>query len=566
MENLQLSLFGKMSPELLAPTKARTSEKCLKKSPKSQMNTFQFLDLTKESGLMREKSWETVTVSRGECLTRNFGEYPNEESVSTLSQILQTGAPEEYYSSAKACQGILQRAEKRGKELPKLLKAALEAQTEGKLLVTSEQDFQSAGFIGKASPSAGNIGFEEEVGATLKAEQVTHVIEGIPVDNCKCLTSWDYQNKRVFDENGSYPCMSSGERSGADFTAVLQSEILDMAHANDVVRECGEVSPTLQTRMSRNKKQHSLVFQKAAHPRSSEEPQVWKEADVAHTLNTFSYNENRCDELIVEPTYCIQGNTIDRSDTAGANGKGVIEGKSYTLNTVDRPAVAYAVGIHPNNSSTAAGVSECEEKSPTLSVTKQVAVCCAVGNVQAVAFENSSFGGYKQGVGTLKASGGDYGGGSENLICQPCSYNSSGNDIDGTLDAHYYLGCGARGGIEREFVATPIDGNNNFYVWIARRLTPLECCRLQGYPDWWAKDLNTAEPTEEDLTFWADVFETHRKATDPLKKPKNKKAIKKWLQDPQTDSAEYKMWGNSLAIPCAYTVLAGIAEEMREEL
>ena len=39
--------------------------------------------------------------------------------------------------------------------------------------------------------------------------------------------------------------------------------------------------------------------------------------------------------------YCLQGNGIDRADTAGCNGKGWKEGTCYTLNTVDRPAVVY---------------------------------------------------------------------------------------------------------------------------------------------------------------------------------------------------------------------------------
>ena len=102
------------------------------------------------------------------------------------------------------------------------------------------------------------------------------------------------------------------------------------------------------------------------------------------------------------------------------------------------------------------------------------------------------------------------------------------------------------------------------FPYIARRLTPLECCRLQGYPDDWAKDLQTPEPTEDDITEWVGVFETHRLATSPKKKPRSRKQIAKWLKDPQTDSAEYKMWGNSLAIPNAYQVLAGIAEEDTE--
>ena len=58
----------------------------------------------------------------------NTGECPREEDVSTLSQILMEGVPEKYYLSRKACQGILTRASKRGKELPEVLKKALISQ------------------------------------------------------------------------------------------------------------------------------------------------------------------------------------------------------------------------------------------------------------------------------------------------------------------------------------------------------------------------------------------------------------------------------------------------------
>ena len=103
------------------------------------------------------------------------------------------------------------------------------------------------------------------------------------------------------------------------------------------------------------------------------------------------------------------------------------------------------------------------------------------------------------------------------------------------------------------------------YPYIVRRLMPIECCRLQGYPDWWCDGLQTAEPTEEELDWWIGVFETHRKATKPDTKPRTRNQVRKWLQDPQTDSAEYRMWGNSLAIPNAYQVLAGIAEQIQAE-
>jgi DNA (cytosine-5)-methyltransferase 1 len=94
--------------------------------------------------------------------------------------------------------------------------------------------------------------------------------------------------------------------------------------------------------------------------------------------------------------------------------------------------------------------------------------------------------------------------------------------------------------------------------YIVRRLTPTECARLQGFPDWWCSDLGMEKPTDEELTFWRDVFETHRRVVTGAAKPKTDKQIVKWLSDPHTDSAEYKMWGNGIALPCAVFVLSGI--------
>ena len=100
---------------------------------------------------------------------------------------------------------------------------------------------------------------------------------------------------------------------------------------------------------------------------------------------------------------------------------------------------------------------------------------------------------------------------------------------------------------------------------VARRLTPTENAVLQGFPEWWCIGLETPEPTEEDIAFWTDVFETHWRITGKPQKPKTRNQIVKWLRSPRSDSAEYKMWGNSLAIPCAVFVLEGIAELVREE-
>lgn len=94
--------------------------------------------------------------------------------------------------------------------------------------------------------------------------------------------------------------------------------------------------------------------------------------------------------------------------------------------------------------------------------------------------------------------------------------------------------------------------------YIVRRLTPTECARLQGFPDWWCSDLGTAEPTEEEIRWWTEVFETHRLIMGTSSKPKTEKQIIKWLKDPHSDSAEYKMWGNGVALPNVVFVLSGI--------
>lgn len=94
--------------------------------------------------------------------------------------------------------------------------------------------------------------------------------------------------------------------------------------------------------------------------------------------------------------------------------------------------------------------------------------------------------------------------------------------------------------------------------YIVRRLTPTECARLQGFPDWWCAGLGTDEPTEDEIEFWTEVFETHRSVMGTSSKPKSRNQIVKWLKNPHSDSAEYKMWGNGVALPNVYFVLSGI--------
>ena len=101
--------------------------------------------------------------------------------------------------------------------------------------------------------------------------------------------------------------------------------------------------------------------------------------------------------------------------------------------------------------------------------------------------------------------------------------------------------------------------------YIVRRLTPQECALLQGMPTWWCDDIGIENPTEEQINWWQNVFETYNKAVGKTCKPKSRKQIEKWLKNPYSDSAAYKMWGNGIASSNALFVLAGIAYYAQNE-
>ena len=122
---------GKMSLEPSAPTEERTSQRCLKKQSVSQSRKPPLFLCLKKDGRQQDAAttkWEDGLL-RGEFTMRSFGEFPREENVSLLSQILEVSPHPRFSLSARACTGILNRAERRGKQLPPELKAALEAQS-----------------------------------------------------------------------------------------------------------------------------------------------------------------------------------------------------------------------------------------------------------------------------------------------------------------------------------------------------------------------------------------------------------------------------------------------------
>ena len=199
----------------------------------------------------------------------------------------------------------------------------------------------------------------------------------------------------------------------------------------------------------------------------------------------------------------VQGSMIGRAEKNGPQGSGIGEDVSFTLNTADRHAVAFSQEAYDKYVENDMGSS-------------------------------------------LRASGGMYGGGSETLV-----YSTSKNSYHTEAEENL-----ANTLVATDYKDPPTVAEEPQYI--IRRLTPTECARLQGFPDWWCDDLGTENPTEEDVAYWVDVFETYRKIMGTSSKPKTEKQIIKWLKDPHSDAAEYKMWGNGVALPNVCFVLAGI--------
>ena len=238
------------------------------------------------------------------------------------------------------------------------------------------------------------------------------------------------------------------------------------------------------------------------------------ESDTARTIDTSGNapDSNQGGIAVVE-SYGLQGSMIGRADKNGPQGDGVNEELSFTLNTVDKHAVVYAIDRESFNCG--------QNYARNLGITEDGI--------------NS----------TLKAQG----------PSAVATHTYSSSKASFFTDAKEEL---ANTLVATDYKDPPLINDNDGIDYTVRRLTPTECARLQGFPDWWCSDLGIETPTMDDLRIWYDIFETFRKATGAYTKPKTLKQITKWLKNPHSDSAEYKMWGNGVALPNVCFVLSGI--------
>ncbi len=267
-----------------------------------------------------------------------------------------------------------------------------------------------------------------------------------------------------------------------------------------------ETSRTIDTSGTNpSSNQGGIVVLEGNGSRPSHYGDGYKESDTMYTLNC---TENH------GIAYKNEVHCIDQG--GGKSSCCFYENQSPTLTCTHggEPAVSYGIGRPAMNQSFKAKFSFQieEEKSPTI-------VASGAGGVSHPKYSTSKSSHHtiaeKEKAGTLVAS--DY--------KDPPTVNDSTDEIE----------------------------------YIVRRLTPQECASLQRMPTWWCDSLETENPTDEEIDWWYDVFETHRKAIGKSTKPKSRKQVEKWLKNPYSDSAAYKMWGNGIFVGNAFFVLAGIA-------
>lgn len=261
-----------------------------------------------------------------------------------------------------------------------------------------------------------------------------------------------------------------------------------------------------------------------------------------------------------------QGAAADAARSAG--GSRGIECMN-PLNTIDRPAICFKAG----QGAKARSLGKSETVTPTLGSE-------AGGNsVQSVC--------YPQVARTLTAEADaspciDRG---QNVVCYDARGNGDGahvptltgdheNRVTDYTEVTVYrspkIGEYAADGTASTMAARDFESHRDLVVehskpprkYIIRRLTPLECCRLQGFPDGWSIPDHKDKLSDEELAFWQGVRDTC--AGISWKPPKKYSAgsLTKWYNALHTDSAEYKMWGNGIALPCAAFVLEGITREV----
>lgn len=394
---------------------------------------------------------------------------------------------------------------------------------------------ESAGFCTEHSAKARGIGYEEETSPTLRAGTVPAALalENHPTDS-RVKISEDGKVQTLTSRMGTggmnVPLLlkiRSGCEGGGKGPLVQTDKSATLSCNNDqtlfepksldfrniAVNE--ELSATLQAKSNGgnslnyiNPVAYGICAKDSNSMKSSNPKSGFYKADTTRCLDVNGGNPS-CNQGGMA-VVALEGNGSRPSHRGNGCSE---ENVSYTLNAVEQHGVAYGLDRAAFNQGRNAlfDFAVTEEVEPTM-------VAKGPGAVAAPAYSSS------------KAS----------------FFTETAEETANTL-------------VATDYKDPPLVNDSDGMEYIVRRLTPTECARLQGFPDWWCSDLGTEHPSDAEIYEWYKIFETYRRITGTSGKPKSDKQIRKFLKDPHSDSAEHKMWGNGVALPCVYFVLSGIA-------
>lgn len=372
---------------------------------------------------------------------------------------------------------------------------------------------------------------------------------------CKCLNPEDPQTNRIFDANGAFHSLCARERSGGTADGVCYS-----IEGNTVDRESNkngkgfseDVSATLNTQDKHAVCYAPICFHCQQDPISSDNAsqclggQAQASSAICYPAVTGSLCAradsspcvDRGQPFVVEKCGCFMG-----GQGSAAGGIGYSEQEAPTLKSVmsggntvpevvydargngDGKTVCTITGDHcdritdytPLVLATGQGRAEIgKDESPCLNCNHEQPIVAAKG------FSTIGYANYKDTEPTLRAAGGDNGNGSEGLVAQ----------------------------VEKK----------RGRKYIIRRLTTLECSRLQGLPDNFADVPAYEDVSDSELDFWRGTWAEWAEING--KKPKTDNQIRKWLQAPISESNQYQIYGNGIALPQWVWVLGRISEAL----
>ena len=425
---------------------------------------------------------------------------------------------------------------------------------------------QAAGFCTEHSAKSRSIGYEEEKSPTLRAGIVPAAVarDVIPLEHHPT------DSRIGIEEGNAIQTLTSRMGTGGNNVPLIMTPAGPLTPKTLKIRsgcEGGGKGALIQddksaTLGTSNDQTVFVPFVKGTRPHSAEEAPAWKEGETANTLNTFDVGETRCNELVVEerveqPVVSVDCRNLNENEEVS----GTLQAKNtggYSLSYIN--PVAFGISSAASNGMKSdnpkVGFYEAET-SKTLDISggnpscNQGGVC--VCEPVAFAVQGSM-------IGRAEKNGPQGDGVNEDVSFTLNTVDHHAVAYSASKASFFTEASEERANtlVASDYKDPPIVNDTDDPYYIVRRLTPVECARLQGFPDWWCSDLGISDPTEEDIRFWSEVWETHRRIMGTSQKPKSEKQIVKWLKDPHSDSAEYKLWGNGVCLPIVLFVLSGI--------